>query len=583
MKAVASVLSFLCLLAPMAHAHTVLTSSESLFCPDETYTLTFEINGPDCAGATEFLLRLPLDWWLLPENVARNIPGFGNAEQSSDGSTLRWRRVGSIPAQPSLPAQITVRAGLEEGAGVISWMILGAGPPDDPEVEWGMIPVTVGGAGCPSHEPRTWRVEPDGGGDFPTIQHAIDASGNGDVIELGDGIFRGPGNRNISFHGRRIAVRSRSGNPDICIVDCQKEAGGFLFNGGESSGSVLEGVTVANGRAPWGAGALCVGGSPTIQRCVFLRCVANQGGGGVWCASSQLVLRECLFTENGAPAAGGGAGLGCEEADPTIEGCEFRENTWNALYCNGGSPSVIRCTFTANDTGALLRGGSACFSNCTFAYNVGGAVVTQLEASPEFRNTVIAYTAMGPAFQPADRSPALTNCNLYANQHGDWAGALAPRLGVEGNISEDPLFAGASDSEKPLLMSKDSPCAGGWSGRSESIGVWPIGESGPRGFGSAEGMACICIDARYSSLGHCNFVIRFHLPTTTTGRAYAIEVVDRTGQSVRTLCRGNARPGCRMVLWDGRDDNGDSVPNGVYTCRIRCGKEEKTAQLALLW
>lgn len=583
MRAIALLVPALYILVPISQAHVSLTGSPRVFCPDETYTLTFEVSGPDCSDASEFLIRLPMDWWSLPDNLSRHVPGHGDAELSSDGSTLRWRREGPLPDVSWLPVQVTVRAGLEEGRRMISWMILGAGLPDDAEVEWGMIPVSLGGSECPSHETRIWCVEPDGSGDFPTIQHAIDASGNGDVIELGDGTFRGAGNRDLIFHGRRITLRSRSGDPDACVIDCQKEAGGFILNDGESGASVVEGVTIANGRAAYGAGVLCAGGSPLVRHCIFLRCVANCAGGGIWCESSDPVIKQCLFAECGAPASGGGGGVGCENADPIIEDCSFLDTTWNALYCADGSPSVVRCTFSANDTGALLRGGGASFLNCTFAYNIGGAVITQLDATPRFRNTIIAFTAMGPAVQPADRSLSMTNCNLYGNQGGDWTGGLAKRLGADGNISEDPLFAGSSDPKQPLSISKDSPCAIGLSGRNEPIGVWPADPPSANGIGGGVAMACICIDARSSSLGHCSFVIRFHLPENTSGRSFSIEVVDRCGQVVRTLCRGNVKPGCRMVLWDGRDDRGDSVPTGIYTCRIRCGQEEKTAQLALLW
>ena len=41
----------------------------------------------------------------------------------------------------------------------------------------------------------TYLVNPEGTGDFPTIQAAIDAVVDGDIIELNDGTFTGDGNR----------------------------------------------------------------------------------------------------------------------------------------------------------------------------------------------------------------------------------------------------------------------------------------------------------------------------------------------------------------------------------------------------
>ena len=51
----------------------------------------------------------------------------------------------------------------------------------------------------------TYTVEPDGTGDFPTIQAAIDAAQDGDVVELGDGVYRGAGNRDITLLGKAIS------------------------------------------------------------------------------------------------------------------------------------------------------------------------------------------------------------------------------------------------------------------------------------------------------------------------------------------------------------------------------------------
>jgi pectin methylesterase-like acyl-CoA thioesterase len=53
----------------------------------------------------------------------------------------------------------------------------------------------------------TYVVSPDGSGDFPTIQAAIDAAVDGGIIELTDGTFTGDGNRDIDYAGKSITVR----------------------------------------------------------------------------------------------------------------------------------------------------------------------------------------------------------------------------------------------------------------------------------------------------------------------------------------------------------------------------------------
>ncbi|MCK4305987.1 MAG: hypothetical protein KAY24_17240, partial [Candidatus Eisenbacteria sp.] len=68
---------------------------------------------------------------------------------------------------------------------------------------------------------ETYTVQPDGAGDYPTIQAAIDAVVDGDVIELTDGNFYGDGNRDLDYLGKAITVRSQSGIQLGSIIDCE--------------------------------------------------------------------------------------------------------------------------------------------------------------------------------------------------------------------------------------------------------------------------------------------------------------------------------------------------------------------------
>jgi len=51
---------------------------------------------------------------------------------------------------------------------------------------------------------RTINVRPDGSGDYPTIQAAIDDCNDGDIIACANGVYTGPGNRDIDFNGKVI-------------------------------------------------------------------------------------------------------------------------------------------------------------------------------------------------------------------------------------------------------------------------------------------------------------------------------------------------------------------------------------------
>ncbi|MEW6681223.1 MAG: hypothetical protein AB1297_09460 [bacterium] len=62
---------------------------------------------------------------------------------------------------------------------------------------------------------------------------------------MADGLWTGSGNKNLSWSGKHITVRSENG-PENCIIDCQNSGRGFYFNN-SGSGDVVLGFTIRNG------------------------------------------------------------------------------------------------------------------------------------------------------------------------------------------------------------------------------------------------------------------------------------------------------------------------------------------------
>jgi hypothetical protein len=235
-------------------------------------------------------------------------------------------------------------------------------------------------------------VQPDGSGDYPTIQAAVTAAADGDVIELADGTFTGSGNHDIDYLGKAITVRSQNGAPDACVIDCQGAFGvwrrGFLFISGEGPEAVLEGLTVTGACAvSCGGGALCEqAAGPTFRDCIFQGNSAFCGGGVGWRDDSAPTFIACVFADNVAQEDGGGIGSeGLVPADLTAIDCIF---TNNAAGIHGGGVAfaegavrLVGCSFTGNQSvtgGAFFGcyGGDHQLRGCTFRGNLaqyGGA------------------------------------------------------------------------------------------------------------------------------------------------------------------------------------------------------------------
>lgn len=147
-------------------------------------------------------------------------------------------------------------------------------------------------------------VYPDGSGDFPTIAAAIGACNAGDEILLGDGVFTGPGNRDLTID-EDITLRSLSGDPRQCVIDCE----GTDIDPHRamtlhvSPAARIAGITCmrANQSALW----LGLDTSPTIEDCIFCYNEGSQGGAIYIDVYANPLIQRCTFHHN--TAVGGGA------------------------------------------------------------------------------------------------------------------------------------------------------------------------------------------------------------------------------------------------------------------------------------
>lgn len=234
---------------------------------------------------------------------------------------------------------------------------------------------------------RTWYVEKDGSGDFTVIQDAADAADDGDVIQIGPGLFddyttHSFGTANIILDGQKSLTFIGSGS-GVTLIGPEQYAGepnSFGFGCLSGPATVrIENLMVANYNARGidmynanfemsdciiencykGVGLFTVNAS--IENCQFLNGPLATSSSAMWCRSPHLLVRnvevhnyvsginfdysgstdvlitDCLFDGGEFGYVGSRATFG---AGGTIENCYFT-NWRNYAFVAGGSGTII--------------------------------------------------------------------------------------------------------------------------------------------------------------------------------------------------------------------------------------------------
>ena len=322
-------------------------------------------------------------------------------------------------------------------------------------------------------------VKPDRSGDSPTIQAALNTAAPGDTILLADGIYTGPGNKNIHFPAKSLTLMSRSDDPALCIIDCEghkeQEAFGFRLNFPADNKVVIKGITIANSWIKASGGALAINNNaPTIANCVFKNNEIAKGrngtGGAVMVgAASFPEFLDCVFENNRAADAGGGINFAV--AGGRVIRCVFRDN-WalhggSGIYMGQSEVEIRDCLFTGNNCGPGNWGSSLHFDrvecrgvviNCTFSGDRAPdeVIFARRGASPTIKNCLIAFNGPGVALNFEGTPVTIEGCNIFGNQGGDWVGELTDWDLAGGNFSADPMFCNLPGDS--FALGSGSPC-----------------------------------------------------------------------------------------------------------------------------
>ncbi|MCK4414670.1 MAG: right-handed parallel beta-helix repeat-containing protein [Candidatus Eisenbacteria sp.] len=256
-----------------------------------------------------------------------------------------------------------------------------------------------------------------------------------------------------------------------------------------------------------GGGGLFIDSSvrPLVIRCVF----KDNMRSGITSQGSDFELRDCEFSGHSR------YGIDCGTfytGSFLIDNCRFFDNLGPALRCLGPGAIISNCScwnnrgpngaallldfdFFGTITDCLIYGniaeesggavwcgsGTPTFTNCTMSYNKAGSGAGGIDcgsATVTLENTIIAFSTTGEALAG---NATLSCCDLYGNAGGDWIGDIAGQYGIDGNISEDPIFCDPWSDD--FTLQADSPCAPFSSPNPECdlIGSEPIGCQPPTG------------------------------------------------------------------------------------------------------
>ncbi|MBW8039352.1 MAG: hypothetical protein FVQ85_05080 [Planctomycetes bacterium] len=296
-----------------------------------------------------------------------------------------------------------------------------------------------------SSAPAETRLVPD---EYATIQTAIDACADGDIVIIAPGTYTGEGNRDINYGGRAITVQSIDPNdPSIVsatIIDCQasisdRHCGFYFYRSSVGADSVIDGLTITNGFSSKGAGIFCnQKSSPKIVRCSI---VGNSGrrGGGIYVYDGTPIIDRCIIMNNIVGPEyyhGEGGGIFCSSStDLTISNCIIADN------------SVIGTTSENRGGGLFLSSNNVTLRNCTITGNtaqtIGGIFCYNKYANITIENCIVWGNTSSNSLQIGG-NPEVS----YSNIQGGFPGI--------GNINTNPLFVNPVAGD--FHLSSSSPC-----------------------------------------------------------------------------------------------------------------------------
>lgn len=215
--------------------------------------------------------------------------------------------------------------------------------------------------------------------EYPSIQAAVDAAENGDVVLVGPGTYA----EAIDLQGKGIEIRSQDGPHATTLDGAGLGVSIVVMLNDEPAEAKLVGFTLRSGEGtPFGTGRLggaifAAGAEATVSDCIFEHNEATGAGGAIAMIGCAMIIERCRFIENSAGFGDGGGAIWMSGSDGRINRCRFLGNSagfyGGAISLINSEPIVANCLFTGNEAaqGGAIRNSASSpqIIHCTVAYN----------------------------------------------------------------------------------------------------------------------------------------------------------------------------------------------------------------------
>jgi hypothetical protein len=362
---------------------------------------------------------------------------------------------------------------------------------------------------------------------------------------------------------------------------------------------------VSGNKAPDGGGMLIRTSNATINNCDFRdnQINADNGsGGGLSIRNNAVVtITNSTIVNNTADGSGGGFAIidGCIV---TMTECLLQGNETLAdygpgggIYCDFSSLEVDDCTIVRNAVYGEESDGGGIYAffaepltiyQCTIAtnenhgiYDFGGGISVRY-SSPVIDKTIIAYNNPGDAIycREASDNPVVSCTDIYGNAGAD----TICGTDLEHNFYLNPQFCDIDNDNYRIDM--DSPCYPGnhpdgpGACQNQRIGGEDPGCDPAAVDGPAVAPRANRLLANRPNPFHPSTTIYFEL----AGPGHTIlRVFDVAGREISTLLDRPLGAGHHQSLWNGRNNEGNTVPSGVYFYQLNVDGAKQTRHMVL--